>query len=58
MDNKNELISMIDKFKGESRNEVESKTKMLEDYASMIQDYVMYELNNWQNVHNMYITAS
>ena len=41
MDNKNELISMIDKFKGESRNEVESKTKMLEDYASMIQDYVM-----------------
>ena len=36
MENKKDLENRIDVFKGESRNELETKVKMLEEYTGLI----------------------
>jgi hypothetical protein len=48
----------VDAFKSESRMEVDSRSKTIEKYAHMIHEYVVGELDHWQNVHSMYIKAS
>jgi len=36
MENKEDLENRIDVFKGESRNELETKVKMLEEYTGLV----------------------
>ena len=49
---------MVEVFKAESRTEVETRSKTIEKYTHMIHEYVVGELDHWQNVHSMYIKAS